>query len=110
MKLSKGDIVIANIKGIAGKPRPILILQNELLNSNLFTTLVAPITSTVELQQEIFRPVIKPSEINGINKPSQIMLDKMTVVSKIDIAQRIGCLDKKEIKIVNQTLGFIFGL
>lgn len=106
----RGDIVISSIGGINGKPRPFIIIQNNLLNQYLFTTLVAPLTSEVKIEQEDFRPILRPTKTNTLEKISQIMLDRTIVINKKDIAKKIGNLTKKEIQNLNQTLAFIFGL
>ena len=110
MKLSRGDIIVSSIGGVNGKPRPWLVLQANILNENLFTTLAAPLTSVVELLQEDFRPVIKPSEINSLEKPSQIMLDRISILNKKDIIKIIGKLSKKEILTLNQAIVLVLGI
>ncbi|MFN8770604.1 MAG: type II toxin-antitoxin system PemK/MazF family toxin [Neisseriaceae bacterium] len=105
----RGDIVISSIGGINGKPRPFIVVQNDLLNSNLFTTLVAPLTSEIKIEQEDFRPILKPSKMNTLERASQVMLDRIIVINKRDIVNIIGNLTKKELQFLNQSLAFVIG-
>lgn len=105
----RGDLIISSIGGINGKPRPFIVIQNDLLNENLFTTLVAPLTSEVKIEQEDFRPILRPSKSNTLERISQIMLDRTIVINKKDIDKKIGNLTKKEIQHLNQTLAFVLG-
>jgi|JI7StandDraft_1071085.scaffolds.fasta_scaffold237244_3 mRNA-degrading endonuclease toxin of MazEF toxin-antitoxin module len=110
MIFERGDIFISSIGGINGKPRPWIIVQANILNNNLFTTLAAPLTSIVELMQEDFRPVIKPTKINMLEMPSQIMLDRISVINVKDITKKIGTLSTKELHTLNQSLALVLGI
>jgi mRNA interferase MazF len=110
MSFSRADIVISSIGGMNGKPRPWVIVQTNLLNENLFTVLAAPLTGVVELIQEDFRPIIKPTDTNDLEKPSQIMLDRISVLNNKDIIKKIGTLSKKEQQNMNQALVLVFGI
>jgi mRNA interferase MazF len=109
MIYQRGDIVISSIGGISGKPRPWVIIQNNLLNSNLFTTLAAPITSEVKIEQEDFRVILKPNEDNNLKSHSQVMLDRISVMDQKKIMDKIGVLSMKELRNVNQALAFVMG-
>ena len=106
---TRGDIIISSIGGLNGKPRPFIIVQNNLLNEYLFTVLVAPLTSDVKIEQEDFRPILRRSKTNTLERISQIMLDRTIVINKKDIVKKIGGLTKKEILNLNQTLAFVLG-
>jgi mRNA interferase MazF len=110
MSFCRGDIVISSLGGINGKPRLWVIVQANVLNENLFTVLAAPLTSMVELTQEDFRPIIKPADINTLERPSQIMLDRISVLNNKSIIQKIGALSKKELQILNQSLVLVLGI
>ena len=110
MNFSRGDIVISSLGGINGKPRPWVVVQANILNENLFTVLAAPLTSKVELIQEDFRPILKPTSINTLETPSQIMLDRISVINNKNIIKKIGLLSKKELQILNQSLVLVLGI
>ena len=110
MSFLRGDVVICSIGGMNGKPRPFVVIQTNVLNENLPTTLVAPFTSEVRIEREDFRLIMRPSSSNSLGQVSQVMLDRIIVVSNQDIAKKIGELNKKELQELNQLLAFVVGL
>jgi mRNA interferase MazF len=72
--------------------------------------LVAPLTSEVKIEQEDFRPILRPSTDNGVKQISQVMLDCLTVMDGKEITKKIGNLNKKEVLHMNQSLAFVIGL
>lgn len=110
MKLERGDIIVSSIGGISGKPRPFVIIQTNLLTNNLFTVIVAPLTSEVKLESEDFRPIIRPNTANNLQQVSQIMLDRITTIHKKDIRQIMGAISKKELTILNSCVSFVLAL
>ena len=110
MKFLRGDIVISNLGGINGKPRPWLVVQTDLLNKNLFTVLASPLTSDIKFEQEDFRPIIKPKNTNNLEKVSQAMLDRISTLNTKDIIRKIGSLEKKELQELNTALVFVLGI
>ena len=62
MNLLRGDIVLGVLAGDFGKPQPVLVVQNDLLNNNHSTILVCPITSYLT-GAETLRLAIEPSAV-----------------------------------------------
>ena len=110
MTFLRGDVVISSIGGKNGRTRPWVVVQTNLLNEFLFTILVAPLTSEVKIEQEDFRPILRPSVDNGVKQISQVMLDRLTVMDNKEIIKKIGMLNKKDILHINQAMAFVLGL
>ena len=110
MQLERGSIIISSIGGINGKPCPFVIIQTNLLINNLFTVIVAPLTSEINLQSEDFRPIVRPSSTNSLEQISQIMLDRIATIHKRDIHQLLGTVSKKELTWLNSCVSFVLGL
>ena len=110
MKIARGDIIISSIGGLTGKPRPFVVIQTNLLTDNLFTTIIAPLTSEVRLESEDFRPIIRPNTTNNLKQVSQIMLDHVTTIHKKDIHQTLGTVSKRELATLNSCISFVLGL
>ena len=110
MKIVRGDIVISSIGGLSGKPRPFVVIQTNLLTDNLFTVIVAPLTSEIRLESEDFRPIVRPNAGNNLEQVSQIMLDRITTIHKKDIHKGLGTVSKKELTILNSCISFVLGL
>ena len=85
------DVVTCALSGDYGKPRPCLIVQNTTFNELHSSVVICPITSHIE-KEIVFRPTLLPDPDNGLEKLSQIMIDKITTIKKDKIGQVLGCI------------------
>lgn len=106
--MRRGQFVTVVAPGDYGKPRPALVVQSELFDE-LPSVLICPLTTTLRVDADQFRLDVKPSPRNGLREPSQIAIDKITVVpvSKIGIA--IGMADDVLMMRVNRALALFLG-
>jgi len=74
----------------AGKPRPVVIVQDQAFEALASVTICPFTTDPADLP--LFRIEIAPSETNGLRAPSRIMVDKITTVPKGKLGERIGRL------------------
>ena len=109
MNLRRGDIVTAAFPGDLKKPRPAVILQADEFIEGHRTVLACPF-STYFADSPLFRPTIDPSEENGLEFPSQIMVDKTTPAKKSAIGQVIGRLSAEDMARLETALINIAGL
>lgn len=107
MSLARGDIVLGVLSGDFGKPRPMLVVQTDLLNPTHASVLVCPISSHLT-HIKSFRMTILPESSNGLEKTSEIMIDKVSAISRSKLAQKIGALTIAEMRQVEQVLKFLF--
>lgn len=107
--LRRGDVVVAAATGDYGKPRPNVVIQSNLFHLIPSVT-VCPCTSLIRDDQPILRLTIIPSETNGLQKMSQIAIDKITTLPRVKIVDKIGHLTKDEMERVNLALSVFFGL
>lgn len=109
--MKRGDVVILNIGGNVGKPRPALIIQADILNEddNLTTTIVLPLTSEL-LNMEVIRYKIEPTKTNGLQFPSQVMIDKIMQVEKVRVQKIAGHITKKQIDDIEARMLAILGV
>jgi len=105
--IQRGDVVIAAIAGDYGKPRPVLIIQSDLLQE-LDSVVVCPITSA--LRNADFRIPIEPRSDNGLKKPSQVMVDKILTLPKSKLGQRVGRFDVRTMAAVELALLVVIGV
>ena len=85
----RGDLVTIAMQGDFGKPRPALVVQANQFSEHGSVT-VLPVTSTLNAAP-LLRVTVQPSAENGLQKPSQVMVDKaMTVLRSrlFDIEQQ----------------------
>lgn len=95
--MKRGDIVVVSVSGDYGKPRPAVVIQSDLLNTN-DSVLVVLLTSTLA-DAPLYRLTMQPTPENALKLPSQIMVDKLmayprekcgVVIGKIDDATRVA--------------------
>jgi mRNA interferase MazF len=108
MDLRRGDLVTIALTGDYGKPRPALVIQDDAFSE---LTSLAVLRLTSELRDwPLFRVTVKPTTDNGLQKPSQVMIDKPAAVPKTKIGQRIGRLDDATLQAVNSAFARFFGV
>lgn len=108
--MKRGDIVTVAVTGDYGKPRPAVIIQSDLLTeSDAQSIIVCLVTSQIE-QVKTFRMKLMPSASNGLEKTSQVMVDKLFTVQRSKIGQVIGTLGKRQIQELNRQIALVVGL
>lgn len=105
--MKRGDLVTIALKGDYGKPRPALVIQSDFFNEHPSTT-VLPVTSELR-QAPLFRIEVQPSPVNGLKKPSQVMVDKVQTVPAEKIGQVIGHLEDATMVTINRALALWLG-
>ena len=91
-----------------GKPRPVLIIQENRFDQNDSVT-VCPVTSDPG-DFPLFRILIEPSPFNGLRLPSRVMADKVSTVSRTKLRKQIGRLRDVDMARVNRALLIFLGL
>ena len=107
--MRRGEIWTASGgKDYAGKPRPVVILQDDSFDATNSITICA--FTTDETDAPLFRLPIQPNAVNGLNAPCRLMVDKITTVSKSKIGTHVGHLDDEDIVRLNQAMLVFLGL
>jgi mRNA interferase MazF len=70
---------------------------------------VCPVTSD-PTEMSLFRPVILPSEANGLRRTSRVMADKITTLPKLRVRDRIGRLSEEDMLRLNSAVLLFLGL
>jgi len=108
--MRRGEIVIVAAPGDYGKPRPAILIQADVLNeADPDSMILALVTGTLR-DAPLLRLTIEPSSENGLQKPSQIMVDKLQTVRREKIGRVIGRLSEKELLELNRLLAMVIGL
>lgn len=107
--MRRGDLVVVDMPGDYGKPRPALVVQSDLFNDTHASITVVPVTSTI-VDTPLFRVTVEPSRRNGLRLVSQIMVDKVTTVRRQRLGQTIGRLDEDIMLRVSRALALWFGI
>ena len=92
----------------AGKPRPIVIVQDDRFDATNSITVCAFTSDPTDAP--LFRLVVEPSETNGLEILSRLMVDKATTMPKSKLGERIGRLADDDMVRVNRAMMIFFGL
>ncbi len=107
--MRRGEIwTVAGGPGYAGKPRPVVIIQDDRFAATQSLT-ICPFTSD-PTPAPLFRLAIEPGETNGLSGPSRLMVDKITTVPKARLKARIGRLEDEDLVRLNRASIVFLGL
>lgn len=107
--MRRGDIwTVAGGKDYAGKPRPVVIVQDDSFDGTDLITICA--FTTDETEAPLFRLAVEPNEHNGLRAVCRLMVDKITTVPKSKVGARVGRLDDEDILRLNQAVLVFLGL
>ena len=100
--MRRGDLVTIALQGDYGKPRPALIVQSDLLTKHPSVTIL-PVTS--ELRETLLLRIrVEPTPANGLQKISDVMVDKAQSVPRERIGDVFGHLGEEEMLAVSRSL------
>ena len=106
--MRRGEIWTAAGGGeYTGKPRPVVILQDHRFDVTDSITICAFTTDPTEAP--LFRLLIQPNEVNGLDAPPRVMVDKITTVRRSRIGVRVGRLDDADMVRLNQAVLVFLG-
>ena len=103
LTVRRGDIVLAVASGDYGKPRPALVVQSDLFNATHASLTVCPVTSLL-VEAPLFRVAVRASRASGLERPSQVMVDKIQTLRCGRIRERIGRIGTAQMQAVESSL------
>lgn len=106
--MMRGDFVTIAMQGDFGKPRPALVIQANQFDEHTSVT-VLPITGTL-VAAPLLRVTVQPSTENGLQKPSQVMVDKAMTVVREKIGPAFGRIDADALVEVERCLAVFLGI
>lgn len=109
--MKRGDIVLmADRAGgdFAGKPRPAVIIQSDLFAAT-DSIVICPITSQAAGDAPIMRIALPAQPRTGLQKPSAIMVERMTSIRRDRIAKVVGRVSEDELLALNRSLAVFLG-
>ncbi len=107
--LKRGEIwTAAGGPDYAGKPRPVVIVQDDNFDETASVT-ICPLT-THGIDAGLVRPNIEPSAGNGLRESSWAMADKVATVARTRLGKRIGALTVVEMVPISRALVVFLGL
>ena len=107
--MKRGEVwTVAGGADYAGKPRPVVILQDDSFDATASITVCAFTTDPTDAP--LFRLAVVPNDRNGLRAPSRLMVDKITTVPKSKVGARVGRLDDEDMVRLNQAVLVFLGL
>ena len=108
--MKRGEVWTASAgQDYAGKPRPVVILQDDRFGE-IGSTTVGIFSSAVLADAPDIRLNFQPGEANGLQRPCQLMIDKITTIPRSKLGKRIGALSGADINRIDQAIMLFFGL
>ena len=113
MRIKQYEIWVADLNPRfgteAGKTRPVLIIQTDLLNKFHPSTIICPITTNVKPEAEILRGNLSKGT-SKLKEDCDIMIDQIRSIDNKRLIKKIGELKQQEIDIVKNNLSIILDL
>jgi mRNA interferase MazF len=94
--------------GDFGKPRPALVIQADPFKAHATVTVLL-VTSTL-VAAPLLRVTVQPSAENGLQKPSQVMVDKAMTVKRDKLGPAFGHMDLGVMLEVERCLAVFLGI
>lgn len=94
--------------GYAGKPRPVVIVQDDRFDATDSVTVCAFTTDPTDAP--LFRLRVEPDDVNGLRETCSLMVDKVTTVPRAKLGQHIGRLSDEEMVRLGRAILVFFGL
>lgn len=119
MTVKRGDIYYADLSPVVGSEqggyRPVLIVQNDVGNKYSPTVIAAAITSRLDKTRlpthiDVCKNDTDDTNTYGLAKDSVILLEQIRTLDKRRLREKMGHLDDKVMKQVNEAITISFGL
>lgn len=96
--------------GDYGKPRPAVIIQADAINAAEPDSVILALVTSHLREAPLLRLTVEPTPTNGLQRPSQLMVDKLFTVPAAKLGPVIGRLSDQELVMLNRQLAFVVGL
>ena len=106
--MRRGEIWTAAAgSGYAGKPRPVVIVQDDRFDATDSVTVCAFTTDPTEAP--LFRLRIEPDATNGLREPCSLMVDKITTVPRSKLGDHVGQLSDEDMVRLGRAVLVVLG-
>jgi mRNA interferase MazF len=107
--VNRGEVWTAAAgSGYPGKPRPVVIVQDDRLEATDSVTICAFTADPTEAP--LLRLPIDPSPHNGLRDLSNLVVDKITTVRRSKLRERIGRLSSEDTVRLDRAIVVFIGL
>jgi len=104
----RGDLVTIAMPGDFGKPRPALVIQADQFDEHATVTVVLVSSNLVDAP--LLRITVQPTVTNGLQKMSQVMVDKVMTVKREKLGPVFGHIDANKLVEIERCLAVFLGI
>ena len=104
----RGGFITIALPGDFGKPRPALIIQADPFEGT--ATVTALLVSSTLVDAPLLRVTVQPSSTNGLQKLSQVMVDKTMTLKRERAGRAIGHIDPEALLEIERRLAVFLGI
>jgi len=105
----RGDLYTAAARGAyTGKPRPVVVVQDDRFDATASVT-VCPLT-TNPVEAPLTRIAVEPTRATGIDQRSHVMIDKITTMPRANLREHLGRLVDVDLVRLDRALVVFLGL
>jgi mRNA interferase MazF len=107
--VNRGEVwTVACGKDYAGKPRPVVIVQDDRFDMTKSIAVCALTTNPTDAP--LFRLLVQPDEENGLRAECRIMADKIITVPRTKLGIRVGRLSDEDMVRLSRVLLVFLGI
>lgn len=107
--MKRGELWVAAGGGdYTGKPRPVLVVQDDRFEHAASVTVCALTSDPTDAP--LFRIALTPSLGNGLHEPCRVMVDKITTVRRERLSRRIGSLSAADMRRIDRAMLVFLGI
>ena len=107
--MKRGEVwTAAGGSGYAGKPRPVVVIQDDRFDATDSVTVCAFTTDSTDAP--LIRLRLEPTPLNGLHESSSLMVDKLTTVQRSRLRTRVGRLSDEDMVRLGRAVVVFLGL
>lgn len=107
--MRRGEVwTAAGGSGYAGKPRPVVVVQDDRFDATESVTICVLTTDPTEAP--LFRLRVEPTKTNGLHESRSLMVDKLTTVHRSRLAKRVGQIAEEDLIRLGRAIVVFLGL
>jgi mRNA interferase MazF len=103
VRFRRGDLVISVLSGDYRKPRPAVVVQADLFTDSHASVVPCPLSSDI-LDLPLFRVMLPAANIRGLERDSEVMIDKIGAVDRRRVRRHIGRLSPAQMQSIDRAL------
>ena len=107
--MKRGELWVAAGGGdYTGKPRPVVIVQDDRFEATGSVTVCALTSDPTDAP--LFRILLSPGPENGLHEDCSVMVDKITTVRRERLIRRIGSLSVTDMRRIDRAMLVFLGI